>query len=247
MLEHLHRAPELSLKLQHLGIDGAVLDLDDTLFKTNTLFLEAINQYLETVSKDLLCAKEGLRPRFIELNTAAFHGPSKVAPERWDEVVAGLIETYGHQDIFSRHLPILYSIYQQTPLFLYHAELTLRALKDARLPIAIVTHANVTWTHLKIEQRRLADYVDYVWIADEHQPKSEADWGQAIDSLGIRSDHCLGVGDSIISDMVPLAHLGVRYRVHIPSPCTFYRVGNLPPDTKTISGIDKLIDTIMTW
>jgi FMN phosphatase YigB (HAD superfamily) len=247
MLERFRPTTELSLKLQQLGIEGAVFDLDDTLLETNALFLQAIDSYLTAVAADLHCYTEGLRPRFMELNTAAFHGPAKVSPERWDEVINGLIKTYGHPEIFQKHRSILYDIYHQAPPYLRQAKSTLRILKETGLPLGLVTHANQEWTNRKIDTRGLADFFDPIWVADQYQPKSETDWAKALALLNVQPHQCLGIGDSIASDMIPLSRLGVRYRVLIPSPWSVYREGDIPNGTKSIDGIHQLIDTLMNW
>jgi putative hydrolase of the HAD superfamily len=97
-----------------------------------------------------------------------------------------------------------------------HVESVIRSLaQDYRL--AIITKGDLLHQQSKIDRSGLTPYVDQVEIVSE---KTTESYRRFLDNLGVVPQHFIMVGNSLRSDVLPVAAIG-GVGVHIPSAFTW--------------------------
>ena len=239
--------PKLKDWLQSHGIQAVLFDLDDTIIDTYTHERDAETRFVEHVVTLLpsLDTQE-LAQSFTTIHAAAFQTHS-VSRERWDAVIAHLVETYGVATIpaFYAAKKELDHIYDTAPELLPGAMDTLVAFRGAVRKMGVVTHADPAWTDVKLDTRGLRTYFDSVTVADTHGSKGPEDWRRGIASLGVKPEHILVIGDNIIGDIQAAQKVGVKYTVVLPSPYEIYANGEIPDTAIRAQAIADVIPTLL--
>lgn len=226
-------------------IKVAIFDLDDTLLDTNGLFEQKEGKFFDFVGQRLPgLDRNQLVKDYNRLNHEAFQAVY-VNPVKFHRVIGGLGDLYGPEaaGVFQEGLPILEEVYRTVPPFHPGARETLEIFKSAGIPLGLLTHANLTWTNLKVRQLGLRDYFSHIWTADEDGLKGKEDWKIIIFFFGVKPEEVLIIGDNIKGDILPAHELGVKHKIYIPSPWSFYQEGTVPEGTITVDRIGKLIET----
>lgn len=205
-------------------IEVILWDLDDTLLDTYKLFLQQLLQ---------------------QANDSTYHDFS-VNPQKWKEVAKIMAQGLSSDEKnFFDGLPILEAIYETAPEFLTGAKTALRVLKKTGLPMGLVTHANESWTQIKVDQRGLKSFFDQIMIISEDKFKDSADWRKAIKRFDVNPENVLVLGDNLTGDIQAAHSIGVKNIVYFPSPWAIYSVGKVPQGVISIDGgVKDLITTL---
>lgn len=228
-------------------IKAVVFDLDDTLIDTNGVFEETEGRFFDFVDQTLPGLDRSiLIDDYNRLNRTAFRD-LYVNPMKLHRVVADLGNLYGQEavEVFQAGLPLLKEVYRTIPPFHPGARETLDVFKAAGIPLGLLTHANLTWTNLKVRQLGLRKYFSHIWTADEDGLKNIEDWETIFFLMGVRPEEVLVIGDNVKGDILPAHAIGVIHKIYIPSPWSFYQEGTVPEGTITVDRIGKLIETVI--
>lgn len=233
--------PSLSEKLIQAGIQGALVDLDDTIVNTSALFTAKIEQFAAFAIPHTghpspeLFAENTFRPLSADVFRTHF-----VRPDRWDPVFDMLRKKYPNvpEEIMRYGRQLLAEVYQTAPSIKAGAMEMLAAFRAANLSITIVTHANEAWTHLKLRETGLDNWCDHLVIADENRHKSQTDWEAALSLAGLEGKNAVVIGDNLNGDINAAYAAGVRHGVYIEAGWKFYSMGELP------SGVFVANDTV---
>jgi FMN phosphatase YigB (HAD superfamily) len=192
---------------------GIVFDLDDTLVKHKEWMLEKLQLIYADVfsawvdqSAFLLCAAqlidEGERAFLIDRLLAALALPESLRTAAMDAYRAAVVA--------------------ETPLF-GDVEATLKALKAARLPLAILTDNPPATQRAKIRQARALDCIDAVVCSREHgaEKPAAAAFLQAAHALGVDPSRLVMIGDNYFRDGVGAIRAGYMHALIIRRNGTF--------------------------
>ncbi|MFZ2152452.1 MAG: HAD family hydrolase [Microgenomates group bacterium] len=201
------------------NIKKLLFDLDDTLIPTRPVFIRQKNKLF-----DLLAEKAPVRTReewvkiTEEVDKDSF-AKLGVNPKRWQTTLKNTFA--GVSGITNRLVEeanqIMADVYT-TPIASYpEVEKTMTFLEKCDMEKYIVTHGNEPWSRKKMEwsglDKHFAD--DEIYIVDENGHKTRDSWKKAMRFFGAKPEESMGVGDSPMADINPLAELGVRERVLI--------------------------------
>lgn len=227
-------------KLNRLGIEAVLFDLDDTLIYTSEIFIRYMVEYSRIVSEKMGIPAEEMMVALKEINDEEYKAMG-VNPKRWEVVVEKLGDRFGHgkKEILD-NLVILMNIYSDKPRIRTGVRTMLEVLKESGVKLALVTHANADWTKYKLSRLGLWDYFDQVVIVDENGHKKTEDWKRGMDGMGVEPEKCLVVGDNLGGDIRSGDELGAR-TVYLPSPWSVYRQGEVPERTVVINEIFELL------
>ena len=236
---------EIGENLNRLGVKVLLFDLDDTLIYTGEMFIKYMNEYVEVVAQETGLPREQVDECLKRLNDEEYKAMG-VNPARWGVVVSKVaMELVGHEDSVLKNLSILMKIYEETPRLRSGATAVLEILKEAGIKMALVTHANVEWTQRKLQSTGLANYFETIVIVDENKHKSEEDWLEAVDKMGVLPDECLILGDNLGGDIIPAANIGARTMwLHNGSTWSVYRTGTVPESTFHLDEITQLLSAL---
>jgi len=218
-VESLHLSPiEKELKFndwrKNNNIKLFLLDLDDTLCDTQSVFFNQISKacdYLATHSPPL--PKSAWEKQIRNFNDQFFETYG-VNPNRWNLVVDSLSSKYLLPSEVDSHVKEIFQNIYTTPLeFKAGAKESLNFFKATDTPLAIVTHANKDWTWRKYNWLGLYQYLnwDSVFIVDENGHKTADSWQSALDYFKTKASECAVVGDSPRSDINPASSLGINH------------------------------------
>jgi len=236
---------ELRESLSRLGIKGILYDLDDTLIYTSEIFAACMQEYTAKVSEETGLEYELISKTLQTINDEEYKTKG-VSPKRWDSVVDRMAVIFeGHGESVLGNLDILHKIYTLEPRIRPGARTTLRTMSEAGAKQGLITHANVEWTHRKLDLLGLWDNFQTVVIVDENGHKGPENWKLAMDNLELKPEECLVIGDSLSGDIIPGASLGARTMwLNNASSWSVYRVGQVPESTLTIDGVSDLLSTL---
>jgi len=227
-------------KLRTMGVEGLLLDLDDTLIYTGEIFTGCMAEYV-----DVVCAETGIdRVSFGEdlrnYNDSEYRRFG-VSPDRWNVVIELLAQKYepAGESIRDR-LSILKKIYTTVPRLRPGARETLEIVSCLNIRLALVTHASVEWTNWKMEATGLLNYFDAIVIADVMDSKKADHWKKAAELIGIDPVRCLAVGDNLKGDVINAASLGMKTAL-LNSPWGVYREGVVPEGTIRLNELFDLL------
>jgi len=252
-VEFSHRSPiekELSFSnwIKKEGIKRILLDLDDTICPTRSLFqwkIHDVCQFLYQAYPKKL--PQHWKQEIQVINDQLFekHG---VNPNCWNFLVNDLKKANSiSRDTTNKILKIFNSIYSTPLSFLPGAEDGLTFLKKTNQPIGIVTHANRDWTWKKYNWLGLDRFVDWddVYVVDENGHKTADSWNNSINYFRLKPNECVGVGDSPRSDINPLMSIGVRHCFLIDDS-NLWSIHQQPvdPSVRLINNLSQIPDRI---
>jgi FMN phosphatase YigB (HAD superfamily) len=252
-VEFSHRSPiekELSFSnwIKKEGIKRILLDLDDTICPTRSLFqwkIHDVCQFLYQAYPKKL--PQHWKQEIQVINDQLFekHG---VNPNCWNFLVNDLKKANSiSRDTTNKILKIFNSIYSTPLSFLPGAEDGLTFLKKTNQPIGIVTHANRDWTWKKYNWLGLDRFVDWddVYVVDENGHKTADSWNNSINYFRLKTNECVGVGDSPRSDINPLMSIGVRHCFLIDDS-NLWSIHQQPvdPSVRLINNLSQISDRI---
>src|SRR3989339_386451 len=231
---------EVKEKLNMLGIEGVLFDLDDTLIYTSEIFIRFMKMYAVEVAGKIGVKEAELIDALQEINDEEYKSMG-VNPKRWAAVVEKLAKHFGHgeKEILD-NLDILMNIYMVEPRIRVGVHPMLSIFRASGMKMGLVTHANAEWTKYKLDRLGLWDYFDQVVIVDENGHKKADDWRKGMDQMGVSPKNSLVVGDSLSGEIRPGDGLGAR-TVYMPSPWSVYRQGEVPEKTVVINQIFELL------
>lgn len=238
----------LQKALLKLAINGILCDLDDTLINTAPVFGKHMDMYSEVVSRELSVDFLEFRKNLQEINDRTFAIYS-VRRSKWQIIIAELVNLYGPkaEDVLTRYYYILDNIYNIAPEFKEGAIDFLLQMKEIRLPVCLITHANTRWTYLKMNTYDLWKHTHALHIVSENQYKSYEEWLEGCKKVYLFPYQVLGIGDSIVSDMIPAFNAGIPYRIWLKNKnaWSIYVNHELPRGTITLNGIYEVIPKII--
>ncbi|MEK7524793.1 MAG: HAD-IA family hydrolase [Patescibacteria group bacterium] len=230
-------------RLQELGVEAILFDLDDTLIFTSEIFSRYMLEYASSVAEKMGVEVDEVMNGLRAINDEEYKKMG-VNPKRWAAVVEKLAKQFDHGEIeILNNLDILMKIYSTEPRLRQGVRALLETFKESGIKIGLVTHANVEWTYFKLDSLGLWDYFDAVVIVDENDHKKSEDWRRGMDELKVEPIKCLVVGDSLGGDIRPGDELGAR-TVWMPSPWSVYREGVVPVRTVSIDEISELFTAL---
>jgi HAD superfamily hydrolase (TIGR01509 family) len=187
--------------------EGIVFDLDDTLVKHKEWMFEKLRLIYADVfstlverSVFLLCAAqlidEGERAFLIDRLLSMLSLPENLRTTAMDAYRAAVVT--------------------ETPLF-GDVEASLKALKAAGLPLAILTDNPPATQHAKIRQARALDCIDAVVCSREHggEKPAPAAFLQAARALGVAPARLVMIGDNYFRDGVGAIRAGYLHALII--------------------------------
>lgn len=231
---------EVKEKLEKLGIKAVLFDLDDTLIYTQEIFYKYIVEYSTVVAQQTGKSFTEVKSLLDEINIEEYKKMG-VNPLRWASVLDRMAGYFpGHENVVVDNLGVLMKIYTTVPREREGAKVALEVLRELGVKVILVTHANVDWTHFKLNSLGLWDYFDQVYIANENGHKKKDDWSNAMVNIGELPENCLVVGDNVRGDVCPADELGARTMWVCGSTWEVFREGTAPERTLPIAGVHDL-------
>ncbi|MDD3999070.1 MAG: HAD hydrolase-like protein [Candidatus Shapirobacteria bacterium] len=223
-----------------------LLDLDDTLSDTQSVFSTQISKACDYLAKNSPLLESKAWEKQIRSINDIFFEQYGVNPNRWNQVVDTLSEKYLLRSEVSLHTKEIFQDIYTTPLqFKTGAKEGLDFLKKTDTPFAIVTHANTDWTWRKYEywlklDRYLVDWDD-VFIVDENGHKTAESWQEALNYFKIKANNCAIVGDSPRSDINPATSIGIRHSFFVNNPDSWsIHQQEIPQTTIIINNLSEI-------
>ncbi|HEX8426872.1 HAD family hydrolase [Hymenobacter sp.] len=93
-----------------------------------------------------------------------------------------------------------------------HVEAVLTELKARGIPLMLLTKGDLFDQESKLARSGLGDYFDYVEIVSE---KNESSYQRILSRYQVRPEDFVMIGNSLKSDILPVARLGAR-AIHVP-------------------------------
>ncbi len=228
---------EVKEKLDRLGVKAVLFDLDDTLIYTQEIFNQYMEEYSAVVAEQVGRQFSEVMDHLKEINIEEYKKMG-VNPARWAAVLERLAGHFpGYEQEVVGNLDILMKIYTKVPREREGARVVLGILKELGVKMILVTHANVDWTHFKLDSLGLWDYFDQVHVVNENGHKKKDDWNKAVDDIEELAENCLIVGDSLNGDVCPGDDLGARTMWICGSTWDVFRQGKVPERTVPIEGV----------
>lgn len=227
------------------NIQLLLLDLDDTLGNTQSIFTIQISKACDYLAKNSsLLDREAWKEQIKSINDFYFEKYG-VNPNRWNQVVDNLCNKYLlHSEVSSHTKEIFQDIYSTPLQFKVGAKEGLDFLKKTETPIAIVTHANKDWTWRKYNWLGLDKYLDWddVYIVDENGHKTPQSWQSALNYFKIQASDCAVVGDSPRSDINPATSIGIRHSFLVKNSNSWsIHQQEVPKETKIINNLSEIV------
>jgi len=231
---------ETKERLDKLGIEAVLFDLDDTLIYTSEIFIQCMQEYVSVVAEKIGVEASEIMASLESINNEEYKKMG-VNPKRWVAVVEKLANELGQGETeILENLNLLMNIYSIEPRIRQGVKGILEVLRNTGVKMVLVTHANVEWTHFKLDKLGLWDYFDAVIIVDENGHKKSLDWKRGMDVVEVEPEKSLIVGDSLGGDIKSGDELGAR-TVYIPSPWSVSREGEIPEGTEVINEIAEFL------
>ena len=236
-------------KLKEVGVDAILFDFDDTLIDTFELFNSRIQEFFDHIVEGSDLKREELEIRFKQLNNELYE-KFGVATNRFDLVVDNLKEENNAdvRSLLEAGKTILQKIYTTPPVLVPGAIETLNAIHKENIPMYLVTHANVNWTHFKLDHLNIKAYFENLAIISENGHKTAEEWQKAINKFGLLPQNCLVVGDNVKGDILATHKIGVKHHAWIDmgKGWILYREGDLPESVVTVPGVHELIPAVLS-
>jgi len=235
----------LGESLNRAGISTIIFDFDDTLIDTSGLFLVQMYRFVSAVvDKNPELNWKDCWKKLAEYDDETY---KKMAVRKEKLlVVAKLLDAhFKTAPSFSNHADILLEIYNRVPKLLDGTIDTLDAFKELGIPMALVTHANLDWTNLKLDALNLRQYFKHVEIADDTIPKGSVSWLNTIHALGFIPEQALVIGDSLGGDMVVSFDIGVKHGIWVEPPWNVHGFGEKPDGLIEVKSIKQVPEAIM--
>ncbi len=214
--------------LDRAGIGGFLIDIDDTILDTQTVFMGIVTDTVKNISERLGLSYDLVWKIFQRENMAAYHS-HHVRPDRWKGVIRGVTKEFKCGGMIDDQVDNLMRIYKTTAEWIPGArELLWAAREVGGLKVAAVTNANEAWTLQKVKLTGVEDYIDELVIVDQNRHKCWLDWQLAAHKLGLNVSSLVGIGDSVRSDIEPMLEAQLGVVIALPSPVPHFR-GVFPP------------------
>lgn len=241
-VEEENRQDRIRSWLWRRGVEDILLDFDDTLIDTVTVFRMQIEKYLDLVAPSVSgVSREFLGKRLREVNNELFFVHA-VNPNRWEKVALRLERELGG-GAWEANLDVLQEVYRIPPIPYPEAEAVLETLFPcARL--TLVTHANEAWTDFKLDSLGWRHFFEgRVGIVSQDGYKTGRAWEKAISPFGILPGNSLAAGDNIKGDLIATREIGVGYQFWLDRKknWTLYREGELPLGTVRVDDLNGMI------
>ncbi len=225
-----------------------LLDLDDTICDTQSIFAEQISKACKyLVDNSPLLEKSGWEKEIRSINDKLFEQYG-VNPSRWNLVVDRLSAKYLlHTKIDSHTKEIFKDIYTTPLQFKTGAKEGLDFFKKTDTPIAIVTHANKDWTWRKYNWLGLNQYLDWddIFIVDEDSHKTADSWQSALNYFKIKACKCTVVGDSPRSDINPATSIGINHSFLVKNSNSWtVQQQEVPEQTMIINNLSEIASIV---
>ncbi|MCA9379237.1 HAD family hydrolase [Candidatus Dojkabacteria bacterium] len=238
---------ELSTVLKKLDIQAVLFDLDDTLIATHAIFKAQVEQMMQVLVSLLVPGQATGEQLWEDYNSAlsiAIQTHNVVPELLWRSVLRQLQESYPAigEDTKEACLSTLMDIYEQVPVLFGNVIEILSDLKSAGIKVAVVTHAAPEWTEFKLEQTGILPFIDHVQIAPTGENKDWRCWYNASWLLGVPSEHCLAVGDSLRGDVEAalMARIGEVMLMRRTDGWDFVSQGDVPEGVTVIGSLGEI-------
>lgn len=230
---------------RRLGTKAVLFDFDDTLIFTSEIFNQKIAEFVEMVALETGLDLTKVETHLRKINDEMYKKMG-VNPIRWQAVVEVMeAEELEYKGSTIRNLPVLMGIYAQEPRMRPGAVAILEIMKSCGIKMALVTHANEEWTWRKLESSGIKEYFETVVVASEDGHKGVECWQRAMNEMGLQSNECLVVGDSLSGDIIPTAEIGARTMwLHNGSTWSMYKVGTVPDSTVHLDNVNELLSAV---
>lgn len=227
-----------------------LLDLDDTLSDTQSVFTTQISKACDYLAKNSpLLESKAWEKQIRSINDVYFEQYG-VNPNRWNQVVDTLSNKYLlHFQVTSYVKEIFQEIYTSPLQFKGNAKEGLDFFKKTDTPMAIVTHANKDWTWRKYNWLGLDKYLDWdnVYIVDENGHKTPQSWQSALNYFKIKANNCAVVGDSPRSDINPTASIGIRHSFFVNNLNSWQiHKQEIPKNTIIINNLSEIATALIS-
>lgn len=246
------KAIAFSEALNRQGIKIILSDLDDTEILTASVFslvLSDARKFLIEKVK-IPTTEDELKEEMKVINSRLFENMG-VNPDRWLYFVQELSQKYSlGKKVESRLEVMLAQIYNIPIPFAPGAEDLLQLIKQSKVPLKILTHANVEWTRRKYNWLRLDRFMkwDDIHIVSEDGHKTADSWLELISKTGYQPHECVVFGDSPRTDINPARSVGVKYCFLIDRMDS-WAVHHQPVDAEVIrvTHLDQIYEAILEW
>jgi FMN phosphatase YigB (HAD superfamily) len=222
--------PEYEAMLEGLdraGITGLVIDIDDTIIDTDSVYKRRFAEVIGCIASRLKIDYKQAAEAFERANLASFK-THHVNPNKWIKVLQDVALDFGAGNQLHDLNEVLNMIYEDDIEWLYGAREFLWAVRDVGgLKVVGLTNANKEWTRRKAKRCGLMDYMDDIRVVPADKKKSAQDWYWAARSNGLQVEQVMGIGDSINNDIKPMLEAGFGLVVALESPVTSFR-GDYP-------------------
>ncbi len=233
----------LEAKLDLLGVDGFLWDLDDTILETTDYMGKHKINFSIWAAKYLEMRKELVIEVFFEAAHRAYDH-LYVSPERWDLAVKMTAEKLtGDASRLDGGIEMIKKLFLDSPEMIQGARATLEIFQATGRKMALVTHAPMGWTEIKIKKNVLERYFDAVWSCDEKRPMSETNKKKGAELLDLPLYKLMGFGDNVNADVIPMRNLGIGAMA--VKPKWKRSNGDLPPGIPLLESIAEAPEAIL--
>ncbi len=228
------------------NIRQILLDGDDTLWRTRSIFARALDNGALAVAASSGESVSRVHSSINQIHDELYHTHS-VSSTRWPILIDNLSLLYSFGESTRENLHNIFTSIYDTPLkFIPGTKEGLDFLKsDHDFPsLSIVTHANPEWTWKKYRWLNLDKYFSWdndIYSIDENAYKDTDTWQEAMDFFKVKPENCLVCGDSPLSDIKPVNELGVRFSFLVHHQ-NLWSVQDVPVDENKTKIIDSIND-----
>jgi putative hydrolase of the HAD superfamily len=206
------------------SLEILAFDLDDTLWQNEIYYREAKDIFASQLSEYLPEAEAKERLDALEVDNIRLYGYG-IKSFTLSMVEAALLCSDGQ--ISGRELAIVLEagkamLAQEVELF-EGTEAVLREL-STEYDLMMVTKGDLVEQQHKIERSGIADYFQHIEVVSEKTPDT---YRKLLERHGILPEVFMMVGNSLRSDVLPVAEIG-GHAVHIPDPRPWFH--ELPSD-----------------
>lgn len=205
-----------------MAIKAVIFDLDDTLIRTQPLYLDAIHEFASEMAShgiDYYDAVTTLgkveREAISDAGMASWRFPVsmvKAATELASKAEENLGVSLNRTRMSRRSFRIGQSVFGKMAPLIDGAVEVIGLARELGLKVAILTRGDPGVQNIRIESAGLADKVDHAHIVDL---KSNEAFQELLDVMRVSKDQVVMVGNSLPSDIIPALSFGI-YAIYIP-------------------------------
>lgn len=232
-----------------MKIEKILFDLDDTLIHTHSMFMKAITQVSNLISKEKGIDANEIEKYFYE-EIAKTYSIAKVNPDKvWPLTFSILQKKYKLTDEEkSHHMNILLNVYNRKPKIKDYAIELLDKCEAERIELGLVTHASRKWTEYKIKSVRIKKYFKHIQVVDTNRAKNSSDWLKALEKINGTVNDTWVIGDNIKGDIQSAYKVGFRNLIWINKKdgWDLYKTGELPKGVHTAKDLHEVYNILFT-